>query len=296
MVYRRDLKVAVLRIEGTNNEQEMFDGFEALGTKPELVHLNQLVKRDLPAEEKRHLSDYHILMLPGGFSAGDYIRAGAIYAARMKAAIPHDIEAFVAAEKPIGGMCNGFQILVELGLLPGQGKIDGISRREDVLKHVGKLPLFPDAVLNRNDSALFECRPTLLKQENNGKCVFTRKIPKGEVRMIPSAHAEGKLMVPSEEQEKILRNLWDNDQVVFTYTNPEGGKASYPWSPSGSTQGIAGITNEMGTVFGMMPHPERVFHRYQHPDWTRDTRHTPDSAGDGRAVFESVVEYVERRF
>jgi phosphoribosylformylglycinamidine synthase len=280
MVYRRDIKVAVLRIEGTNNEQEMYDAFEALGTKPELVHLNQLVKRDLPPEEKRSLSDYHVLMLPGGFSAGDYIRAGAIYAARMKAAIPKDIEDFVAAEKPIGGMCNGFQILVELGLLPGRG---------------AKLPLFPDAVLNRNDSALFECRPTLLKQENGGKCVFTRKIPKGEVRLIPSAHAEGKLMVPSEEQEKTLRALWDNDQVVFTYTNPEGGKAGYPWSPSGSVQGIAGITNEMGTVFGMMPHPERVFHRYQHPDWTRDTKHTADSAGDGRAVFESVVEYVERK-
>ena len=281
MVSRKDIKVAVLRIEGTNNEQEMYDAFEGLGAQPELVHLNQLVKRDLPAEEKRKLSDYHVLMLPGGFSAGDYIRAGAIYAARMKAAIPQDIEAFVAAEKPIGGMCNGFQILVELGLLPGRG---------------AKLPLFPDAILNRNDSALFECRPTLLKQENKGRCVFTRKIPRGEVRLIPSAHAEGKLMVPTEEQEKTLRRLWDNDQVVFTYTNPEGGKAGYPWSPSGSMDGIAGITNEMGTVFGMMPHPERVFHRYQHPDWTRDTKHTPDSAGDGRAVFESVLDYVERKF
>lgn len=281
MANRKDIRVAVLRIEGTNNEQEMYDAFEALGAQPELVHLNQLVKKDLPADERRKLEDYHVLMLPGGFSAGDYIRAGAIYAARMKAAIPKDIEAFVAAEKPIGGMCNGFQILVELGLLPGQGE---------------KLPIFPDAVLNRNDSALFECRPTLLKQENRGKCVFTRKIPMGEVRLIPSAHAEGKLMVPTEEQEKTLRRLWDNDQVVFTYTNPEGGKAGYPWSPSGSIEGIAGITNEMGTVFGMMPHPERVFHRYQHPDWTRDTKHTPDSAGDGRAVFESVLEYVERKF
>lgn len=281
MVYRKDIKVAVLRIEGTNNEQEMFDAFEALGAQPELVHLNQLVKESLPAAEKRKLEDYHALMLPGGFSAGDYIRAGAIYAARMKAAIPKDIEAFVAAEKPIGGMCNGFQILVELGLLPGQG---------------AKLPIFPDAVLNRNDSALFECRPTLLKHENKGRCVFTKKIPNQQVRLIPSAHAEGKLMLPTQEQEKALRALWDNDQVVFTYTNPEGGKAGYPWSPSGSLDGIAGITNEMGTVFGMMPHPERVFHRYQHPDWTRDTRHTPDSAGDGRAVFESVLEYVERKF
>lgn len=281
MVKRSEIKVAVLRIEGTNNEQEMWDGFHALGAQPELVHLNQLVKKDLPKDEKRKLSDYHVLMLPGGFSAGDYIRAGAIYAARMKAAIPKDIEAFVKAEKPIGGMCNGFQILVELGLLPGRG---------------AKLPLFPDAVLNRNDSALFECRPTLLKHESKGKCVFTRRIRPKEVRLIPSAHAEGKYMVPSDRQQKVLKSLWAEDQVVFTYTTPDGGKAGYPWSPSGSTDGIAGITNDMGTVFGMMPHPERVFWRYQHPDWTRDPKQQPDGPGDGRAVFESVLEYVERKF
>lgn len=282
MVKRSDIRVAVLRIEGTNNEQEMHDAFAQLGAKPELVHLNQLVKKDLPKEEKRSLADYHVLMLPGGFSAGDYIRAGAIYAARMKAAIPKDLEAFVAAEKPIGGMCNGFQILVELGLLPGRG---------------AKLPLFPDAVLNRNDSALFECRPTLLKHRSRGRCVFTRRIPHGEVRTIPSAHAEGKFMVPTAEQEKILQRLWDDDQIVFTYTDPAGkDKPAYPWSPSGSLGGISGITNEMGTVFGMMPHPERVFWRYQHPDWTRDPAHRPDDPGDGRAVFESVLEYVEKRF
>jgi phosphoribosylformylglycinamidine synthase len=281
MVYRKDIKVAVLRIEGTNNEQEMWDNFRAMGADVELVHLNQLVKKDLPREEKRSLADYHVLMLPGGFSAGDYIRAGAIYAARMKAAIPKDIEAFVAAEKPIGGMCNGFQVLVELGLLPGKGAV---------------LPDQPMAVLNRNDSALFECRPTLLKHESNGKCVFTRKIAKGEVRLIPSAHAEGKFMLGTAERERVLRELAERDQVVFTYTDPDGGAAAYPWSPSGSTAGIAGVCNDMGTVFGMMPHPERVFHRWQHPDWTRDAKHKADDPGDGRAVFESVLAYVEKRF
>src|SRR6266513_1391434 len=104
MVYRRDVKVAVLRIEGTNNEQEMFDAFHELGAKPELVRLNQIVKKDVAPEDKRKLEDYHVLMLPGGFSAGDYIRAGAIYAARMKAAMPKEIESFVATEKPSGGM------------------------------------------------------------------------------------------------------------------------------------------------------------------------------------------------
>ena len=281
MVKREDIKVAILRIEGTNNEQEMWDCYHELGAAPELVHLNQLVKRDLPADQKRKLDDYHMIMLPGGFSSGDYIRAGAIYAARMKAAIGDQIEAFVAAEKPIGGMCNGFQVLVELGLLPGDG---------------AKLPLFPAAVLNRNDSARFECRPTLLKHVNRGNCVFTRDIPLNEVRTIPSAHAEGKLMFPADVVEATLQRLRDNDQLVFTYTTPDGGDAVYPWSPSGSTAAISGICNDMGTVFGMMPHPERVFHRYQHPDWTRDSKHKPDDAGDGRAVFESALKYVEKKF
>lgn len=281
MVARKDIRVAVLRIEGTNNEQEMHDAFANLGAAPEMVHLNQLVKKNLPKDERRTLADYHVLMLPGGFSAGDYIRAGAIFAARMKAALASDLTEFVRAEKPIGGMCNGFQILVELGLLPGKGAV---------------LPDEPMAVLNRNDSALFECRPTLLKHESRGKCVFTRDIPRGEVRTIPSAHAEGKFMLPASERDRVLRQLEENDQIVFSYTDPSGGKASYPWSPSGSTAGIAGITSESGTVFGMMPHPERVFWRYQHPDWTRDARHKPDEAGDGRAVFESVLGYVEKKF
>ena len=281
MVNRNDIRVAVLRIEGTNNEQEMYDAFHNLGAKPEMVHLNQLVKKDLPADERRKLEDYDVLMLPGGFSAGDYIRAGAIFAARMKSAIGKDLERFVKAEKPIGGMCNGFQILVELGLLPGKGAV---------------LPEQPMAVLNRNDSALFECRPTLLKHENRGKSVFTRNIRHGEVRLIPSAHAEGKFMVDAKQREKILARLRDNDQLVFTYTTPDGEAPTYPWSPSGSTGGIAGITNETGNVFGMMPHPERVFWRYQHPDWTRDAKHRPDDAGDGRAVFESVLAYVEKKF
>ncbi len=278
---RKDIRVAILRIEGTNNEQEMFEAYHELGAKPELVHLNQLIRDDIPEEEKRSLGDYHILMFPGGFSAGDYVRAGALFAARVKSYLGKDLEAFVEAKKPVGGTCNGFQILVELGLLPGDDK--------------GRATAEPTAVLNRNDSALFECRPTLLKHVNKGKCVWTSAIPDGEVRMIPSAHAEGKLMFENLLSEETLARLAANDQVVFQYVDDKGGKAAYPWSPSGSTQGIAGITNATGTVFGMMPHPERVRWRYQHPDWTRSGK-DPAGEGDGRAVFESVLQYVETTF
>jgi len=276
---REDVRVAILRIEGTNCEQEMHESFARLGASPEIIHLKQLLGRDVVDGERRELFDYQLLMFPGGFSAGDYVRAGAIWAARIKAHLRDELTAFVKEGYPIGGVCNGFQVLVEMGLLPA---LDGVMSDR------------PEAVLQTNDSDRFECRPTLLRHDNNGKCVFTGRLPKGEVRMIPSAHAEGKLLFPSGESERILRALEDNDQIVFRYVDPGGGCAGYPWNPNGSTDGIAGICNPDGNVFGMMPHPERVFYRHQHPDWT----HTGlgDDVGDGRALFESVLEYVVRRF
>ena len=190
-----DVKVAILRIEGTNCEQESFDAFKRLGASPEFVHLKQLLHIDCNDDEKRGVFDFQCLMIPGGFSAGDYIRGGAIFAARMKSKLDKDLIKFVEQEFPILGVCNGFQVLTELGLLPG---IDSVSSK------------LPDAVLNINDSNRFECRPTLLKHENNGKCIFTSKIPKNDIRLIPSAHAEGKLLFPLDKQEEYLKKLEEN--------------------------------------------------------------------------------------
>ncbi len=270
------VRVCVLRIEGTNCEEETFQAFRRLGTRPEKVHLKQLTGIDVTHEEKRSLSDYQVLALPGGFSAGDYVRAGAIFAARMKSRLSTDLVDFVKSGKPVLGICNGFQILVETGLLPAMS---------------GVMSEYPEAVLGTNDSGRFECRPTLLKKVNRGSCVFTSKIPEDKISVIPSAHAEGKLMFPLEDADRILHELEDNDQIVFKYVDPEGHIAGYPWCPNGSTANIAGICNRDGNVFGLMPHPERVFFRFTHPDWTRTT----DGPGDGRAVFESVIEYVTKK-
>ena len=278
-VKKEDIRVAILRIEGTNCEQESFDAFKRLGTNPEFVHLKQLLHIDCNKDEQRNVSDFSAIMFPGGFSAGDYIRAGAIFAARMKSKIGKDLESFVKEGYPVIGICNGFQILTELGLLPG---IDYV---------MGKVP---DACLNINDSDRFECRPTYLKHENRGNCVFTKNIKKGEVRLIPSAHAEGKLMFPIEKEDKYIMDLEENDQIVFRYVNPEGEYEGYPWNPNGSVENIAGICNENGNVFGLMPHPERTFFRHQHPNWTKEG--LEDNVGDGRAVFESVVEYINKKF
>jgi phosphoribosylformylglycinamidine synthase len=270
------VRVCVLRIEGTNCEEESYLAFKRLGTKPEKVHLKQLTGTDVSNEEKRSLSEYQILVLPGGFSAGDYVRAGAIFAARMKSKLSGDLVEFIKSGKPVLGICNGFQILVETGLLPAMS---------------GVMTEIPEAVLGTNDSGRFECRPTLLRKVNRGSCAFTSRISPDKISLIPSAHAEGKLMFPLEKSKKIVRELEDNDQIVFKYVDPEGNLAGYPWCPNGSTDNIAGICNREGNVFGLMPHPERVFFRFTHPDWTRQL----DGPGDGRAVFESVLDYVTKK-
>lgn len=274
-----EIKVCVLRIEGTNCEEEAYNAFRSLGTDPEKVHLKQLTG-NAPAEMRRDLDDYQILMMPGGFSAGDYVRAGAIFAARMKSHMSAELENFIASGRPVLGVCNGFQILVELGVLPA---FDEIMSEQ------------PQAALSTNISGRFECRPTWLKHENHGKCVFTSLLPRGEIVMFPSAHAEGNLRFPPGQEEEFLARLDENDQIVFRYVDPEGNYAGYPWNPNGAMGNVAGICNPEGNVLGLMPHPERVMHRYMHPDWTR-SGHNPNSPGDGRVIFKSVVDYVEKRF
>ena len=273
-----DVKVCVLRIEGTNCEEETAAAFYNMGASPEKVHLKQLI-HSCPEEMRRNLEDYDILALPGGFSAGDYVRAGAIFAARIKSALSKQVDEFVSAHKPVIGICNGFQILVELSLLPA---FEAAMSRE------------PQAALYTNDSARFECIPTLLRHENSGNCIFTSSLPKGEVVMFPSAHAEGKLMFETHEERRYLDLLEKNHQVVFRYVDPEGRYAGYPWSPNGSISSIAGLCNPAGNVMGLMPHPERVFHRYTHPDWTRDSR-DPSGDGDGKVIFQSAVDHVVKK-
>ena len=276
---KKDIRVAIVRIEGTNCEQESFDAFKHLGTRPEFVHLKQLLHMDCSKDEIRDLSDFQCIMIPGGFSSGDYIRAGAIFAARIKSKLSKQLATYVKEGYPILGVCNGFQVLIELGLLPS---IDG------------SISTIPESCLHINDSDRFECRPTYLKHENGGNCVLTNKISNGSIRMIPSAHAEGKLILSNTSQEKVLKNLEKNDQIVFRYVDPDGNYKGYPWNPNGSYDNIAGICNRGGNVFGMMPHPERVFYRFQHPDWTRSRDR--DSIGDGRIIFESIVTYIEKKF
>ena len=276
---RTDIRVAVVLIEGTNCEEESAAFFRHLGAQAEKVHLKQLTG-DVPPEMRRRLDAYDLLFIPGGFAAGDYVRAGAIFAARLRSKLSAELKDFVREGRPILGVCNGFQVLVEAGLLPG---LRGTMTDE------------PEAVLATNDSSHYECRPSLLKLENRGSCVFTRTLTPGQVVTFMSAHAEGKLLLPRSKERRLLRELVENDQVVFRFVDDRGRYAGYPWNPSGTTANIAALCNREGNVFGVQPHPERCFFRHLHPDWTRSADRDP-VYGDGKAVFEGALTYLERRF
>ena len=271
----RDLGVAILSIEGTNNDEELFVALSELGASPEIVHLKQLEGRDVTREERRRLDDYRVLFLPGGFSAGDYVRAGAIFAARLRASIGAELEEFVRSGRLVGGICNGFQVLTELGLLPGRPG--------------GRLGA-PEAALMTNDSGRYECRPTFLAWDG-GRFPALKGVPKGTRYLFPSGHAEGKLVLGGDADAH-RRRLEENGQVLFRWVAPDGREATYPWNPNGSAGNIAGLTNPEGNVFGLMPHPERALDRAQAPDWTRSGSST--GYGDGEKFLRAVLDYAER--
>ena len=267
-----EINVGVIRIEGTNCEDESAAAFSSLGCNAEKIHLKQLLG-DVEKSKRRNLMDYDALYFPGGFSSGDYVRAGAIFASRVKSGLQSQVDEYINEGRPVLGVCNGFQILVEMGALPGTKS--GTSA-------------IPDAVLHTNDSSRFEARHVHLRVESNSQSFFTKNYETNQVLSIPNAHAEGKLMMSQEKFEELDKN----NQIAFRYCSPEGElNPGYPWNPNGVAHDIAGITNPKGNVLGMMPHPERVFHGWQHTDWT-SSGINPEGPGDGRPLFQGVVDFL----
>ncbi len=266
---REEMRVCILRVGGTNCDAETKRSFEELGVKAEILHINEMVKR-------RSLLKYDVLVFPGGFSYGDYVRAGALWAKSIQAKIGKDLRTFVQENRPILGICNGFQVLVEAGLLPA---FQGITSN-------------PEAALATNVPPGYNCRWVNIKNENSGKCIFTRKVRKGSVLRVPVAHAEGRFMFIKEREERCLERLRENDQLVFRYCHEDGeyAEGSYPTNPNGSIYDVAGICNPEGTVFGLMPHPERAFYGWQQPDWTMQRR--MPQYGDGKLIFESLIAHL----
>ena len=252
-------KVCVLRSAGTNCDQETAAAFALAGAEPEFLHINRLVNG------ARTLNDFHILALPGGFSYGDDIASGKIFANELRFKLVDSLTKFIADGKLIIGICNGFQILVKSGLLP-------IS-----------IKLKQDTSLIINDSGKFEARWVYLLP--GGRCVWTKDLKK--IIYLPVAHGEGKFLV---QDKSVLKRLKINRQIVFQYCDAQGKLSGYPDNPNGSIENIAGITDRTGRILGLMPHPERHVFSAQHPrNWDLKSKHE----GDGLQIFRNGVKYVK---
>jgi phosphoribosylformylglycinamidine synthase I len=234
-------KVLVLRSAGTNCDGEAVWALEAAGAVAERVHINEFL------EGRRDLGEFQGLVVPGGFSFGDDIASGKVFANKLLYRLHDPLLKFQQDGKPILGICNGFQILVKCGLLPGSDNWDGKMT----------------ATLSHNDSGKFECRWVYLKAVSR-TCAFTKDMP--SVFALPVAHGEGKF-VPASKQ--IFKDLEKNNQIVFRYVDPKGQPAGYPWNPNGSFDAVAGICNKAGNIMGLMPHPERNTFAQQHCHWAR---------------------------
>lgn len=254
-----NVRALVLRTAGTNCDGETAFALERSGAAVDLAHVNRV------ADRPRVLLDYQILALPGGFSYGDDVAAGKIFANELRHRVGGVLADFVNAGRLVIGICNGFQVMVKMGLLPGPFT-----------------PATPQQVtLSNNDSGKFEDRWIHLKTSSK-KCVFTQGV---ERVYLPIAHGEGKFLT---RDESILKTLDANDQIVFRYVDASQKPAGYPHNPNGSQKDIAGICDPTGRVLGLMPHPERHFLPTQHPRWTRDGL---CSEGDGAAIFRNAVNY-----
>jgi phosphoribosylformylglycinamidine synthase I len=253
----KKVKVLMLRAPGTNRDVDTRIAFEQCGAEVDSALVTELFRRE------KKLAEYHVAVIPGGFTYGDDISAGRIMANEIRLRLGEDIQKFVADGRLVLGICNGFQVLVKTGILPGSnGKSD------------------QPVTLTNNDSGRFECRWVYLKVNEKSPCVFT----KGIKRMyVPIAHGEGKLVAAA--------NIADKLNIVVQYVDEKGNTgAGYPYNPNGSINDIAGICDATGRIFGLMPHPEDFIRSTQHPRWTREK---PQLSDYGLQVFQNAVNWAK---
>ncbi len=266
-------RILILHAPGTNRDREAALACHMAGGAPEIVHINQLIAG------ARRFEDYQMLVLPGGFSYGDDLGAGRLWANDLFHRFSADLDAFVQAGKPVLGICNGFQALVKAGYLPGPPPTQRVT-------------------LTNNHSGHFECRWVRLRPNAASRCLFIQGLE--EDILCPVAHGEGRLAVPDETTRQ---GLWTEGLVALTYVAPvepadQGNpsravpvreRAGYPANPNGSVDDIAGLCNAAGNVMGLMPHPEDHILPQQHPRWTRG-----EAGGLGIHLFVNGVRAAAR--
>jgi phosphoribosylformylglycinamidine synthase len=255
-------KALILRAPGINCERETHHAFERAGASSEYVHIKKLL------EKPELLDRFQILSVPGGFSYGDDISSGRVLAQEMKARLGERMLNWIDRGGTAFGICNGFQVLVRLGLLPC-----GNDRLEE------------EVTLTHNLSNHYECRWVTLRTRKS-RCVF---LPEGLTLRWPAAHGEGRLMA---KDTSALQTLLDEGFAAVQYVDDAGQPTEqYPANPNGAPLGIAGLTNHNGRVLGVMPHPDRSYLPTHMPNWRRtQLEHgaLPED-GDGMVVFREMV-------
>lgn len=251
-------KVLVLRCAGINCNEETAHAWNMVGAEAEQVHLNRLL------ESPSILDRYAVVSIPGGFSYGDDIASGKVLATELTTALGDALFRFVDRGGMVWGICNGFQVLVKTGLLPG------------TLRDGHRVA----ATLTWNDSHRYEDRWVHVRLDGR-LCPVVEK--DGAVIELPVAHGEGKFVTGTPEE---LAALEAEGRIVLRYVSPSGGKPIYPENPNGAMGDVAGVCDATGRVFGLMPHPERFLTPWQHPRWTRERHRTE---GDGLSLFRGAV-------
>jgi phosphoribosylformylglycinamidine synthase subunit PurQ / glutaminase len=254
-------RAIVVRAPGTNCDEETVDAWERAGAKVESWHVNRLI------ESPDSLDQFQILTIPGGFSYGDDLGAGRILALRLETVLGDALRNFHDRGGLVLGICNGFQVLVRSGLLPGG-------------------PFLGKTTLAHNDSGRFEARWVRLLPRPG----LTPFVTFPEPIELPVAHGEGKFLTAEPAD---AGRLEQNGQVVLWYADALGRPTlEYPANPNGSARAIAGLCDKTGRIFGLMPHPERSIDFWQHPRWTRSGA---DRAAErsGLRIFQSAVEALQ---
>jgi len=254
------LRALVLTGYGINCENESRYAVVKSGGAADILHVNRLL------DNPKLLENYNMLFIPGGFSFGDDLGSGKVFGNKMKFRLREPLEAFIGSGKLILGVCNGFQVLAKMGMLPEPDFTQRVS-------------------LIANDSGHFEDRWVILKGNLSSPCVFTRGI---DALLVPVRHGEGKFVT---RDDAVLGQLKEKNQVVFQYVDEHGSLAGYPHNPNGSMENIAGICDATGRIFGMMPHPEAFNMPENCPYWVKGSV----KEALGLRLFKNAVQYAQEK-
>ena len=260
-------RVLIITGYGLNCEAESVEAWKRAGAQPLPVHLNDLLLRPT------FLRECDALMFIGGFSYGDHMGSGHVLAHRVKHHLGDQLQEFVQAGKLILGVCNGFQVMVKMGLLPGLGR--GFLR--------------PQVALLQNECGAFQDRWVHLVFDRASPCVFTRGLERMD---LPVRHGEGRFFVPGGS---LRRELQQKHLIPCRYADPATGRPTdrFPWNPNGSWEAAAGLCDPSGRIFGLMPHPEAFLFRENHPCWDHPRWNRASSrGGQGLEIFRNAVAYL----